>query len=118
MSGPLDAATVPLPALDGFDPTRVRLTGLRAAEWKTEAACAGQVDRDLDPWHADADDGLSRTDVAAARDLAREVCETCPVRLQCLALGLAQLPLGDMHGVYAGFTPGELPGDRPGPRDG
>lgn len=101
-----EADSAPLPALDGFDPTRVRLTGLRPAEWTEEAACVGQVDRDLDPWHPD--DDLDRGDQRAAVDLAREVCGGCPVRLQCLALGLALLPLGDVHGMYAGLTPDEL----------
>jgi hypothetical protein len=95
-----------LSALDGFDPTRIRLTGLRAAEWSEDAACAGQVGRALDVWHPE--DDWPPGDRRAARDLAREVCETCPVRVQCLALGLALLPLDTVHGMYAGYTPTEL----------
>jgi hypothetical protein len=95
-----------LTALDDFDPTRVRLTGLRVAEWPTEAACAGQANADLDPWHPD--DEATRGDRLTAVGLARETCVSCPVRAQCLALGLALLPLGDVHGMYAGLTPKEL----------
>lgn len=87
----------------GFDPTRVRLTGLRPAEWDTEAACAGKATRDADPWHPGGD-GID----APASAAARLTCQACPVRPQCLALALASLPLGDLHGVWAGYTVPEL----------
>lgn len=87
----------------GFDPTRVRLTGLRAAEWPTEAACAGLAVRESDPWHP-GPDGEPGTFTPAAR----QVCADCPVRVQCLALGLALLPLGDVQGMHAGYSPSEL----------
>lgn len=108
---PLDMlapAAVDLPALDGFDPTRVRLTGLRAAEWSTEAACAGKASRESDPWHpnTDADDDLGLEPAYSVH--ARTACVGCPVRTQCLALGLALLPLGDVAGMYAGYAPAEL----------
>ena len=99
----LDPAVVDLPALDGFDPTRVRLTGLRAAEWPTEAACAGDAGRGRDPWHP-GDDG----EVGDFTTHARQTCVGCPVRTQCLALGLALLPLGDVWGMYGGYAPAEL----------
>jgi hypothetical protein len=96
----VDAAELPGPTID---PTRVRLTGLRPAEWDTEAACAGKVSREDDAWHP-GPDGATGTFTPRAR----QTCHTCPVRLQCLALGLALLPLGDVHGMYGGFTPAEL----------
>lgn len=86
-----------------IDPTRVRLTGLRAAEWKEEAACAGKAYHDDDPWHPGGD---GREGHFTPR--ARLTCIGCPVRLQCLALGLALLPLGRVWGMYAGYTPAEL----------
>lgn len=95
-------ATVELPGPE-IDPTRVRLTGLRPAEWDTEAACYGKATRQSDPWHP-GPDGAQGTYTASAR-LA---CIGCPVRLQCLALGLALLPLGGVEGMYAGYTPAEL----------
>jgi hypothetical protein len=86
-----------------FDPTRVRLTGLRTAEWSEEAACAGHAGRNDDPWHPGPDGETGRHTAAA-----RTTCRGCPVRAQCLALGLALLPLGDVHGMYGGYSPSEL----------
>lgn len=87
----------------GFDPTRVRLTGLRTAEWPVEAACAGHASRSDDPWHPGPDGEPGHFTSAA-----RQTCQGCPVRVQCLALGLALLPLGDVAGMYAGYSPSEL----------
>ncbi|MGH3272835.1 MAG: WhiB family transcriptional regulator [Streptosporangiaceae bacterium] len=76
---------------------------LPPAPWTRGAACAGLVWPDLDVWHYDG------ADAAAARDLAVEVCSTCPVRQECLDLALVTLAsLGSVCGIYAGLTPEEL----------
>lgn len=38
---------------------------------------------------------------------ARQLCNTCPVRTQCLEYAL-EFPAADMHGVWAGLTPRQL----------
>lgn len=99
----LDPRAVALPELDRFDPTRVRLTGLRAAEWRAEASCSGKATRDRDDWHPG-----PVGERAAPTAQTRQICRDCPVRVECLALGLALLPLGDVWGVWAGYTDQEL----------
>lgn len=100
-----DVVTVPdrLPFVDDLDPTRVRLTGMRPAEWPVEAACFGKASAQNDPWHPG-----EPGEVGEFSPHARQTCVTCPVRLQCLALGLAMIPLGGAWGMFGGFTPAEL----------
>lgn len=93
-----------LPVIDdGFDPTRVRLTGLRPADWSEEAACFRKAARGDDPWHP-GPEGVT----GEFSPRARQTCGGCPLRAQCLALGLATLPLGNVWGMYGGYTPTEL----------
>ena len=60
--------------------------------WRTSAACLG-ADPDLfEPV------GKGRPAVEGLR-----VCQSCPVRLDCLRAGVANDPLGD-HGIWGGTT--------------
>lgn len=79
---------------------------IRDGLWRDHAACAGMADAALDPWFPDED--MPRRDQTAAFDLAREVCDGCPVMVQCLEVGLALIPLDGAQGMYGGMTPAEL----------
>jgi WhiB family transcriptional regulator, redox-sensing transcriptional regulator len=63
--------------------------------WGVRAACAS---RSVDPdwWHAPAGDEL--------KDVARGVCEGCPVRRSCLAQALAS---GEPDGLWGGADESE-----------
>lgn len=77
----------------------------RSEDWARRGACVGQADRDLDVWHVDSTMLSRKVDRVAAVSLAREVCTGCPVRAQCLDLGLSLLPLlGSDVGMYGGLT--------------
>lgn len=61
--------------------------------WRERAACLGRTTSTFDPW--------SPPDkVYRAPNLAREVCERCPVRKECLIAGIN----GDEWGVWGGLT--------------
>lgn len=39
--------------------------------------------------------------------VARQICSACPVKQECLEYAL-QFPMTEMHGVWAGMSPGQL----------
>ena len=64
---------------------------LASSTWRRRALCAG---RDQHPWFA-------RWDTALVEH-ARELCQQCPVRRQCLGSALL---CGDEHGIWGGLDP-------------
>lgn len=71
-----------------------------SGELAENAECAFDPELHTGPAHAES------TEQEAARvQVAREVCETCPVRGLCLPYALANPPA---CGVWGGFTAGEL----------
>lgn len=77
--------------------TGEQLTG--PATWMARAACRG---RDPRWWHPDADGWGAHH----AYQLARQVCEVCPVRWECLAYAMAVEPATRSlrAGMWGGFT--------------
>lgn len=66
---------------------------MRDDNWKDRAACRGRSSQTYDPW--------SPPDkVFKAPELAREVCNHCPVKRECLIAGLQN----DEWGVWGGLT--------------
>lgn len=65
--------------------------------WRDEAACTGRLDIDWFPTYERAAYKRWRANLAAARS----VCDGCPVKVQCLAIAMA-----DPHsaGIWAGTT--------------
>ena len=73
--------------------------------WQTRAACAGEdVTAGVDPFHLR--DGERLTD--ETWDLARSICDRCPVLDQCLTETVA---LDRQYGPF-GFRAGVAPEDR------
>ena len=66
-------------------------SNLASSAWRRRALCAG---RDPHPWFARWDSALV--------DGARELCQQCPVRGQCLGTALL---CGDEHGIWGGLDP-------------
>lgn len=77
---------------------RVAPTLSRPEDWTTQAACAGQANADHDPWHPIAAAN------AHAYDLARIICQTCPVITECREHALS---VGGEQGMRGGLTPTE-----------
>lgn len=67
--------------------------------WMSQAACAG--DENPDDWFPDADDTW-----AVRR--AKAVCETCPVRQQCLEYAMRTDRLQGIWGGTTGYERGAL----------
>ena len=65
--------------------------------WQTQAACRGQTHLMFPQHHKD----------ISYITQARTICNTCPVKTQCLEHAL-QYPAADMHGVWAGLTSRQL----------
>lgn len=65
--------------------------------WQQHAACKGSTHLMFPREHKD----------ITYIPVARAICAKCPVRTQCLDHALTY-PAGDMHGVWAGFTPRQL----------
>ncbi len=61
--------------------------------WRASAACAGGPSSKFFP------------PSEALEDAAREVCQACPVRRECLAYALATRPA---FGIWGGLNPDEL----------
>lgn len=76
----LDLSTAELHALMRYEPRR---------GWKRQGLCAGRTDL-LDIFYV-----APYTDATPAR----QFCSNCPVRLDCLRVGLE-----DMHGIWGGST--------------
>jgi WhiB family transcriptional regulator, redox-sensing transcriptional regulator len=70
---------------------------IRRLDWTGEAAC-----RDVDPelFFPEGTAGPA----SRQAELAKQVCQTCPVRKPCLAVGLEQSP---GSGIWGGTTPEE-----------
>jgi WhiB family transcriptional regulator, redox-sensing transcriptional regulator len=87
---PLPLEVPPLPAAVRADLRTEVVPG-----WTGRAACAS---RSVDPdwWHAPAGDEL--------QEVARGVCQSCPVRRSCLAHALAT---GEPEGLWGGADEGE-----------
>ncbi|MGX7732930.1 WhiB family transcriptional regulator [Rhodococcus sp. 2H158] len=65
-------------------------------DWQLHAAC-----RDADAatfFHPDNERGEARTDRVRA---AKRICQSCPVRTQCLRHALEA---GERHGIWGGFS--------------
>jgi WhiB family redox-sensing transcriptional regulator len=73
--------------------------------WAENAACRGLAGGETDWWHPGDRRG---TEARVAYAVARRVCQTCPVRLECCKYGLALLPLMGVAGMFGGLTPPEL----------
>lgn len=72
----------------------------RREHWRTQAACRG----DFGPhWFPDP---RNQTGPYFAECLARciAVCETCPVKTECLDMALSE---GHLYGIFAGTTPAQ-----------
>ncbi|MCX5112182.1 WhiB family transcriptional regulator [Streptomyces sp. NBC_00378] len=68
--------------------------------WADHAACRGHADVFLPP----------RTETDAAPGLARQICESCPVRRACLVTAMEEEGSADQYrraGVRGGLTPVE-----------
>lgn len=68
-------------------------------DWQDRAVCAGHGDPDL--WFPDGEGAKAQRQA----ERAKRLCVGCPVRPQCLAGALADLPA---DGVWAGYTVAEL----------
>lgn len=66
---------------------------LRRQPWELQAACRG-LDQNL--WF---------TDTAQARRQARHICQSCPVRHECIQLAL---DTGQEYGMWGGLTASQL----------
>lgn len=77
----------------------------RPPDWTESARCLGMTGRDFDPWTPA--DHLPPDTIALQHHMARRICETCPVRLECAMDALADLPRVDPHSVRGGLTPDE-----------
>lgn len=69
--------------------------------WVLEAACRGT---DIDVFFPD---GRS---TAAATKIAKQICASCPVRMECLSYAIeaeSGTYQGHRHGIYGGLTPQE-----------
>lgn len=84
--------------------------------WAIDAACAGIVDSDDDPFHPATSDtrGAPSAAVAAAYERARSYCRLCPVTVDCLVTGIAGdgSNYNDKHGMWGGLTPHQRRGIR------
>ena len=78
----------------------------RPAAWTEAAACTGLATRDRDPW-APAEH-LTPEQRAFEWHIARRVCASCPVRLECAAAALEDLTRVEEHTMRGGLTPDEL----------
>lgn len=79
-------------------PTLSELLGLPPQpEWMAEGHCQGA---DPDAWYPERDD--PNAPLHAAR--ARRICESCPVREDCLSHALEH---NERDGIWGGTTPGE-----------
>lgn len=81
--------------------------GHRPPDWTIDAACVGIATRDRDPWSPDTD-RLTPDQVAFEYHLARRICHTCPVRVDCATDALTTLPRHEEHAMRGGLTPDEL----------
>lgn len=68
-------------------------------EWTRSAACAGRDTQDFFP-----EDRKSVAEEIEASWLAKRICSTCRVRVQCLEHAFA---MKDEHGIFGGSTPGQ-----------
>ncbi|MFF3065944.1 WhiB family transcriptional regulator [Oerskovia sp. NPDC057915] len=90
----------------------IRLSTPEPAQWRLDAACRGW-DHELqgDPWHP-------VSDLPAAYDQARRICDACPVVVPCLAEANAAESGGPgalRFGMYGGRTPTERAAAAAGP---
>jgi len=67
------------------------------SDWTTQAAC---LRRDTEDWYPD-DRHTIREELEAGA-AAQAICETCPVRVDCLRMAFDR---GEQHGIWGGATP-------------
>ena len=65
--------------------------------WMDLAACKGKTELMFPLHHND----------KTYTSVARQICSACPVKQECLEYAL-QFPMTEMHGVWAGMSPGQL----------
>ena len=82
------------------------MIGHRPPDWTLDAACVGMVDGNTDYWSPDPE--LPPETQAVQTHLARRICHTCPVRLDCAVAELDALSRHEPHSMRGGLTPDEL----------
>lgn len=75
-------------------------------DWTARAACKGLATPERDLWSPG--EWLSPEDAAVDLHLARRICSTCPVRVECASAELALLPKMAPHSMRGGLLPDEL----------
>jgi WhiB family transcriptional regulator, redox-sensing transcriptional regulator len=78
-------------------PNHNNQTDIHPTNWQNQAACKGSTHKMFPREHKDI------TYIPEARN----ICNHCPVKPQCLDYALT-FPPGDMHGVWAGLTPRQI----------
>lgn len=84
------------------DPTipRRRIRVQQPSQWMHQAECRDAEDRDWVP-----DGGRAEDLTKSTKELAREFCTECPVRIECLRYGIATKSMGIWGGVFLAWEP-------------
>ncbi|MDT7800159.1 MAG: WhiB family transcriptional regulator, redox-sensing transcriptional regulator [Actinomycetota bacterium] len=69
-------------------------------DWQMRGACRGMDAAVF--FHSDNERGMARK---RREELAKQICASCPVRLQCLDHAVA---VRETHGIWGGLGEGEL----------
>jgi hypothetical protein len=75
-------------------------------DWAEHAACNGLTTRSCDPWCPD--ESVPRSQRKELKRIAKRICATCPVRMDCTADAVINLPKVDEHTIRGGLEPREL----------
>jgi hypothetical protein len=79
---------------------------VRPPDWTEEAACLDLATRDRDIWSPG--EHLTPEQTAFELHLARRICASCPVRIDCVVQELGMLPQMAPVSMRGGLTPDEL----------
>lgn len=82
------------------------MTLTRPPDWTTRAACVGLATRTRDPWAPG--DHLTPEEQGFELHLARRICASCPVLMECLTDELGRLTEAEPVAMRGALTPEEL----------
>ena len=82
------------------------MTLTRPPDWTEQAACQGLATRERDLWSPG--EHLTPEQQGFELHLARRICASCPVRVDCLVHELGLLPQHEPVSMRGGLTPDEL----------